>query len=182
MREYREKRIAEMEHQARKTLYGELLHLPASEYAREINQAPAGVWVVLALRCAGKLCDRLVEALCGAARRHPRVKFVCMVATACIPNYPEANCPTILLYRSDELLGQFTGPRSVGLVGTDSAADERAVLSALANVIDFESLEPRPTCSSAPSGSGRAPHSAASDAARSANVEALAFPLGARSR
>ena len=34
-----------------------------------------------------------------AAPSNPSIKFVQMVSTRCIPNYPDANLPTILLYR-----------------------------------------------------------------------------------
>jgi hypothetical protein len=34
-----------------------------------------------------------------AAPSNPSIKFVQIVSTRCIPNYPDANLPTILLYR-----------------------------------------------------------------------------------
>lgn len=33
------------------------------------------------------------------APANPTIKFIQMVSTRCIPNYPDANLPTILLYR-----------------------------------------------------------------------------------
>lgn len=145
----RAKRMAEMREQAGCPRFGELLHLPASDYAREINQAGADVWVVLALVAPGESCDRLHAALSAAARRNPFIKFASMRAAACIPGYPEANCPTLLVYNSDQLRAQLIGPRSVGLppdapgaasvgagAGERSAAtDERAVGAALAKVV-----------------------------------------------
>jgi hypothetical protein len=128
LRELRAKRLAELRRTAEATRgarhFGELRHLPAGDYAREVNQAGDGVWVVVALVApADKASARLVEVLRGTARRYASVKFVSMVGSECIPGYPAINCPTILVYRSDDLLAQLIGPRSVGLTRDGDATE-----------------------------------------------------------
>ncbi|KAJ1632048.1 hypothetical protein T492DRAFT_991637 [Pavlovales sp. CCMP2436] len=133
--------MAEMQQEARPGRYGRLQRLPASSYAQEVNGADEGVWVVLALVLPGEPSStRLVNALELTAQHHPAIKFLSMVGAEAIPNYPAANCPTVLVYRSDVLLGQFIGPRSVGLPADKASSsvesDENTVLGALSNVID----------------------------------------------
>ena len=50
--------------------------------------------------------DLILEKL---ARKFPDVKFLQILYTDCIPNYPEKNLPTLLVYRDDDLLTQFVG-------------------------------------------------------------------------
>lgn len=52
------------------------------------------------------------------AAKHPATKFVSIVGSQCIPNYPDHNLPTLLIYRNGELRRQIVGLRpEIGLDG-----------------------------------------------------------------
>ncbi|EDP44592.1 hypothetical protein MGL_1074 [Malassezia globosa CBS 7966] len=52
------------------------------------------------------------------AEKYPSTKFVSIVGSQCIPNYPDHNLPTLLIYRSGELRRQIVGLRpEIGLDG-----------------------------------------------------------------
>jgi hypothetical protein len=53
-------------------------------------------------------------ALSVLAPRHPKIKFVEIRATDAIHGYPERNCPTLLIYRNNDLLSQFVGLAPLG--------------------------------------------------------------------
>lgn len=52
------------------------------------------------------------------AIKYPATKFVSIVGDKCIPNYPDRNLPTLLIYRNGELRRQIVGLRpEIGLDG-----------------------------------------------------------------
>ncbi len=59
-------------------------------------------------------CAILLQCLGELAARHPNTKFVRIVSTDCIPGYPDANLPTLLLYRDTKCLKTLVGLRSFG--------------------------------------------------------------------
>ena len=48
------------------------------------------------------------------ASRYPGTKFVKIVSTDCIPNYPDCNLPTLLVYHHGAVKGTHVGLKSVG--------------------------------------------------------------------
>ncbi|EPY34724.1 hypothetical protein STCU_01378 [Strigomonas culicis] len=42
------------------------------------------------------------------AQRHRDIKFVSMISTEAIPNFPDRHLPCVLLYRNKEMKGQLT--------------------------------------------------------------------------
>ena len=47
---------------------------------------------------------------------YPNTKFVSIIGDQCIPNYPDKNLPTLLIYRAGELRRQIVGLRpEIGL-------------------------------------------------------------------
>lgn len=40
---------------------------------------------------------------------HPLTRFLCIQGDQCIPNYPDKNIPTLLMYRNGDCLGQVVG-------------------------------------------------------------------------
>ena len=48
------------------------------------------------------------------ARKFGHVKFVRIPHTECIDGYPDANLPTLLIYRDDDLLRQCVGVAAFG--------------------------------------------------------------------
>lgn len=115
LRRYREKRMAEMKAAAAEPQFGEVVNITATEYVREVNEAPKGVWVVLLLyNTALPVCRRLQQIVAILACKHTGTKFVQSIGQNCIPNYPDRNLPTVFLYRDGELMTQFVGPKVFG--------------------------------------------------------------------
>ena len=52
------------------------------------------------------------------AALYPSTKFVSIVSDHCIENYPDKNCPTMLVYRAGAMMGQIVG---LGAMGNDKA-------------------------------------------------------------
>lgn len=62
-------------------------------------------------------CGVLAQCLDELAEKYPNTKFVKIVSTECIKNYPDRNLPTILVYNNSAVkatlvgLQQFGGPK-----------------------------------------------------------------------
>lgn len=54
------------------------------------------------------------------AAAHPETKFLSIPAQMCIPNYPDTNVPTLLIYRNGEMMGQVVA--GAGLKGMKTTA------------------------------------------------------------
>ena len=60
----------------------------------------------------------LGECLTELAKKYPQSKFVKIISTECIPNYPDKNVPTVLVYKNTQCLqhliglAPFGGPRT----------------------------------------------------------------------
>ena len=61
------------------------------------------------------LSQHLRPLLIRVAAVHPSTKFLSIPAGLCIPNYPDKNVPTLLVYRNGEMLGQVVA--GMGLNG-----------------------------------------------------------------
>ncbi len=54
-------------------------------------------------------CGLLGDALDVLAERYPATKFLRIVSTDCIPQYPDRNLPTLLLYKDTKCLQTLVG-------------------------------------------------------------------------
>ncbi|XP_074267446.1 uncharacterized protein LOC141590784 [Silene latifolia] len=68
-------------------------------------------WAIGAL-CAA--CDLLLNCLEELARRYPATKFVKIISTDCIPNYPDRNLPTLLVYNNSAVKANYVGMQNFG--------------------------------------------------------------------
>ncbi|VDP92098.1 unnamed protein product [Echinostoma caproni] len=114
LEEYRRKRIAMMQAEAAKAKFGYVREISKAEWKSEVTEA-GDVFVVIHIAQNGHPICALVDShLSGLARKFPAVKFLRGEACLCIPNYPESNLPSLLIYRSGDLKHQLIGPESVG--------------------------------------------------------------------
>mmetsp|Transcript_19510 Transcript_19510/g.31944 ORF Transcript_19510/g.31944 Transcript_19510/m.31944 type:complete len:173 (+) Transcript_19510:303-821(+) len=114
---YRQKRISEMMQKAAKAKYGELVQIGEPEYIPEVTQAK-DVWVVVLLFQRGlQACDVVERCLQTLARKFRAVKFLRIIATQAIRNYPDKNVPTVLVYKDGACRKQFIGIDSFGGLG-----------------------------------------------------------------
>jgi hypothetical protein len=73
---------------------------------------------VLLYKSSSAGCGLMEGALQDLARRHPATRFLKIVSTSCIPNYPDQNLPTVLVYHGGgckkHIIGlqAFGGPRT----------------------------------------------------------------------
>ncbi|EEF50942.1 phosducin-like protein 3 [Ricinus communis] len=115
LEEYRKKRLAEMREEAKILKFGSVLPISGSDFVREVSQAPSDVWVIVLLYKDGyQECGVLLRCLEELATRYPATKFVKIISTDCIPNYPDYNLPTLLVYNNGAVKANYVGLRSFG--------------------------------------------------------------------
>lgn len=113
--EYRQKRIAEMKELASKEKFGDVRDISAADYVEQVNNAGAGVWVVLHLyKTVIPLCTMINNYMHILSKKFPAVKFLRSVSDTCIANYPDKNLPTLFIYYEGQLKEKFIGPEAFG--------------------------------------------------------------------
>lgn len=115
LQEYRKKRLTEMREATKIVRFGSLVPISGSDFVREVSQAGPDVWVVVLLFKDGYAeCGVLMKCLEELAVKYPGTKFVKIVSTDCIPNYPDHNLPTLLVYNNGAVKANYAGLRSFG--------------------------------------------------------------------
>ncbi|XP_031282126.1 phosducin-like protein 3 [Pistacia vera] len=115
LEEYRKKRLAEMREAAKLSRFGSVMPISGSDFVREVSQAPPDVWVVVILYKEGfPECGLLMQCLEELARKYPATKFVKIISTDCIPNYPDCNLPTLLVYNNGAVKANYVGLHNFG--------------------------------------------------------------------
>lgn len=115
LEEYRKKRLAEMKEAIKVAKFGSIIPISGPDFIREVSQALPEVWVVVLLYKEGfAACELLLKCLEELARRYPATKFVKIISTDCIPNYPDCNLPTLLVYNNGAVKANYVGLRSFG--------------------------------------------------------------------
>lgn len=121
--QYRAKRIAEMQRQASRARFGELVTINEPQWIPEVTKAPEDVDVVVLLHESGiPHCEVVEGRMRELAPRHPATKFLKIRSQEAIHNYPTKNLPTIFHYRRGDIAGQWLGIRQIGF--PDITADE----------------------------------------------------------
>lgn len=98
---YREKRLAELKQSAlvKARMSHGLPEISKTQWGAEVTEpSKNGKVVVLLYKPAEEWCALLERQLVEVASRFPSVKFVKIVFTSAISNYPEQNLPTLLVY------------------------------------------------------------------------------------
>ncbi|GAB2210470.1 hypothetical protein Droror1_Dr00015736 [Drosera rotundifolia] len=109
------KNIAEMRETAKVERFGSVVPISGSDFIREVSQASSDVWVVVLLYKDGfPECQLLMKCLEELAKRYPATKFVKIISTDCIPNYPDFNLPTLLVYNNGAVKANYVGLHSFG--------------------------------------------------------------------
>ncbi|CAH9099400.1 unnamed protein product [Cuscuta europaea] len=115
LEEYRKKRLTEIREAAKVAKFGSVIPISGSDFVREVSQAPQDIWVVVMLYKDGyPECRMLLQCLEDLAKRYPATKFVKIISTECIPNYPDRNLPTILVYKNTDVKATYVGTHSFG--------------------------------------------------------------------
>lgn len=120
LEQYRQKRLRELAALQQRAVHGSVYPITKPEYSREVTEASqqGPVLVNLTSSQSGNIESRVLSQLWRqAAREYGDVKFCEMQANKAIENYPERNCPTILVYNKGEIVKQVVtlvtmgGPR-----------------------------------------------------------------------
>ncbi|XP_078434037.1 thioredoxin superfamily protein [Wolffia australiana] len=115
LEEYRKKRLGEIREAARISKFGSVVQITGSDFVREVSKASPDLWVVVLLYKDGMAeCSMLLRCLDQLAQRYPATKFVKIISKDCIPNYPDCNLPTILIYNSGAVKGTLVGLHPYG--------------------------------------------------------------------
>lgn len=59
-------------------------------------------------------CGVLMQCIEELATMYPATKFVKIISTDCIPNYPDCNLPTLLVYNNGAVKGNYVGMKRFG--------------------------------------------------------------------
>ncbi|CAH9067817.1 unnamed protein product [Cuscuta europaea] len=115
LKEYRKKRLTEIREAAKAAKFGSVIPISGSDFVREVSQAHQDIWVVVMLYKDGyPECRMFLQCLEDLAKRYPATKFVKIISTECIPNYPDRTLPTILVYKNTVVKATYVGTHSFG--------------------------------------------------------------------
>lgn len=114
---YRQKRMAELSAVQQKSIHGSVYPLSKPDYQREVTEASKDglVFVNLTSSTGTNVESRVLSDLWKqAAKEYGDIKFCEMRAAQAIENYPERNCPTILVYKNGDIVKQVVTLVTVG--------------------------------------------------------------------
>eukprot|EP00475_Leptophrys_vorax_P012654 TRINITY_DN19049_c0_g1_i1.p1 TRINITY_DN19049_c0_g1~~TRINITY_DN19049_c0_g1_i1.p1 ORF type:complete len:244 (-),score=13.98 TRINITY_DN19049_c0_g1_i1:219-950(-) len=115
MEDYRRRRVAELKAAASQPRFGSVERIGGPDFVREVTEASRSVWVVVHLfKDSMPACGIMSRCLDELAAAHPSTKFVRIVSTECIPRYPDANLPTLLVYRQGAVKETLVGLQPFG--------------------------------------------------------------------
>ncbi|KAG0676996.1 Phosducin-like protein 2 [Kluyveromyces marxianus] len=113
---YKQKRLNEIRQLQQKAKFGSVYHISKPEYNKEITECSKGekksqyvddnkdlekegVYVFVHLTCQAKIESKLLSSIFEkAAVKFPQMKFVEIPGNRAIENYPDSNCPTLIVY------------------------------------------------------------------------------------
>ncbi|WYZ39468.1 hypothetical protein EsH8_III_001382 [Colletotrichum jinshuiense] len=117
LEQYRQRRMQELNELTKKALHGTVYPISKPEYSREVTEASNNgpVFVLLTSSLGTNVESRVLSDLWKqAAQEYGEVKFCEMRADKAIENYPERNCPTILIYKNGDIIKQVVTLMQMG--------------------------------------------------------------------
>lgn len=141
LEEYKQKRMLEMKALAERGKFGAVYPVTKPEYASEITDASKrdeGIYVFVHMSSSGVLQSRLLASLFAqAAVKYKEHKFVDIPAARAVENYPDSNCPTLLVYYRGDVLKQYVTLTQLG-GNAASLKDLEKVLVNVGAVLDSD--------------------------------------------
>ncbi|TGZ61748.1 hypothetical protein CRM22_007817 [Opisthorchis felineus] len=114
LEEYRRKRLAKLQEEASLAKFGQVREISKSDWKNEVSGAGDAYVVIHVAQRGHLLCNIVDTHLVELARKFPAVKFLRGESALCIPDYPERNLPSLLIYQAGDLKHQLIGPEAVG--------------------------------------------------------------------
>ena len=103
---------------------GELRQISKPDWNKEVNEAGKDISVVLHLFNDAVPACRVVSArMAELSAKFKATKFLKIVSTQAIPDYPDRNLPTILIYRNGDPTTQWVGSHIQKLGGVNITAE-----------------------------------------------------------
>ncbi|GAB0494643.1 hypothetical protein MMPV_005939 [Pyropia vietnamensis] len=123
LRTYRDARLAEMKAALGKRRYGPgIAYISATDWKAEVTNAEKELPVIVFLFVQTDECRHMEQLLLTLSAAHVFVKFVKCKAGDALKNYPDSQCPTLLVYKGGTVLKQFIKFDSFG--GPKATADD----------------------------------------------------------
>jgi hypothetical protein len=72
------------------------------------------LFITASVHCRILGCQVIKHCLSQLAAQYVHVKFINMQSTDCIPNYPDSNLPTLLVYHDGQCVRTIVGLRTLG--------------------------------------------------------------------
>lgn len=122
LEQYRQKRMAELSNLQKKSIHGSVYPVSKPDYQREITEASNNgpVFVNLTSSSGSNVESRVLSELWRqAAKEYGDIKFCEIKGNQAIENYPDRNCPTILVYRKGDIVKQVVTLMTLGGVRTN---------------------------------------------------------------
>lgn len=119
---YKQKRMAELSNLQKKSIHGDVYPISKPEYQREVTDASKNgpVLVNLMASMGTNVESRVLSELWRqAAKEYGDIKFCEIRASQAIENYPDRNCPTILIYNKGDIVKQVVTLLTLGGVRTN---------------------------------------------------------------
>ncbi|KAJ3065926.1 hypothetical protein HDU98_010737 [Podochytrium sp. JEL0797] len=139
--QYKRQRMAEMHQQAKKEIFGSVTQISKPDWQTEVTDASKDVPVVVLLfQNPIPACKLVMAHLETLARVHRAVKFLKIVGDQCIPNYPDRNCPTLIIYKDEDIRANLVGIQALGGANTRAYDIERILVGY--GVIENGQLKP----------------------------------------
>ena len=117
LEQYRQKRMQELNSLTKKSVHGSVYPISKPEYSREVTEAShkGPVFVNLTASMGTNVESRVLSELWRqAAAEYGDVKFCEIRADKAIENYPDRNCPTILVYKNGDIVKQVVTLMTLG--------------------------------------------------------------------
>ncbi|KAG2375318.1 hypothetical protein C9374_009941 [Naegleria lovaniensis] len=142
LQQIKAKRLQELKQKQLANKFGGVKDISATEYVKEVcENAGKDVYVLVHLYApAREECKILDDRLQTLSHKFLDIKFVRVRGSAAIPNFPDNNCPTLLIYRNGHNLGQFVGLGKIG--GREMTAADLEWILAQFGVLKTEMKKP----------------------------------------
>jgi thioredoxin-like negative regulator of GroEL len=88
--------------------FGSVIELSRPDFVQEVTEASKSHFVFLHLYQDGQeACQLIKRAYQSLAPKYGKFKFIQIISTRCIENYPDAHLPTILVYKDGSVFSQL---------------------------------------------------------------------------
>lgn len=107
---YKQRRLDELKKLQSKEKFGMVYPISKPEWSKEVTDASKECWVLVHLSNQAILQSRLVSTIWPQlAMKFRDIKFCDIEGKRAIENYPDSNCPTIIIYKDGDVAKQYVG-------------------------------------------------------------------------